>query len=341
MIPAVLRCSRPSGRERADARRRSAPRRDVQLRDARSACPGGPSAAADSPDDRRGAAAVVAAIRPVVLDDGAAVDPAREVAARVAAADAVQHSQRAAADGGAGLQRSVPVVRRPESRRSDLGRHDVHEESRPAARAATSPMRSLPKCSPRSRRTGLLSDEHFTVDGTLLEAWASHKSFKPKGTDRTPAGRSRRIRRSISTGRRGGTTPISRRRIPTRGCIRKRSGREAKLGYLGASADGESPRLHRRHGGHRRDRHGRTRRRDRDARRVAADRAAASRSAPTRTTTRAPGSPRCARWASRRMSRSTTGYRGGSAIDGRTTRHRRLRGQPTATEDWSSKPSAG
>src|SRR5438128_10238688 len=33
---------------------------------------------------------------------------------------------------------------------------------------------------------GLLSDEHFTVDGTLLEAWASHKSFKPKGTDRTP-----------------------------------------------------------------------------------------------------------------------------------------------------------
>jgi transposase len=27
---------------------------------------------------------------------------------------------------------------------------------------------------------GLLSHEHFTVDGTLLEAWASHKSFRPK-----------------------------------------------------------------------------------------------------------------------------------------------------------------
>ena len=26
----------------------------------------------------------------------------------------------------------------------------------------------------------LLSDEHFTVDGTLIEAWASLKSFKPK-----------------------------------------------------------------------------------------------------------------------------------------------------------------
>ncbi len=26
----------------------------------------------------------------------------------------------------------------------------------------------------------LLSDEHFSVDGTLVEAWASHKSFRPK-----------------------------------------------------------------------------------------------------------------------------------------------------------------
>ena len=27
---------------------------------------------------------------------------------------------------------------------------------------------------------GLMSDDHFTVDGTLIEAWASLKSFKPK-----------------------------------------------------------------------------------------------------------------------------------------------------------------
>jgi hypothetical protein len=26
----------------------------------------------------------------------------------------------------------------------------------------------------------LLSDEHFSVDGTLIEAWASQKSFHPK-----------------------------------------------------------------------------------------------------------------------------------------------------------------
>jgi transposase len=32
----------------------------------------------------------------------------------------------------------------------------------------------------QARGAGLLSDEHFTVDGTLLDAWASHKSFRPK-----------------------------------------------------------------------------------------------------------------------------------------------------------------
>ena len=30
------------------------------------------------------------------------------------------------------------------------------------------------------RATGLMSDEHFTVDGTLIEAWASQKSFQRK-----------------------------------------------------------------------------------------------------------------------------------------------------------------
>jgi len=33
----------------------------------------------------------------------------------------------------------------------------------------------------QARRAKLMSDEHFTVDGTLIEAWASLKSFKAKG----------------------------------------------------------------------------------------------------------------------------------------------------------------
>ena len=42
----------------------------------------------------------------------------------------------------------------------------------------------------QARAAGLLSDEHFTVDGTLLEAWASLKSFRRKdGTGGDGAGR--------------------------------------------------------------------------------------------------------------------------------------------------------
>src|SRR5260370_42382459 len=37
----------------------------------------------------------------------------------------------------------------------------------------------------QARAHGLLSDEHFTVDGTLFEAWAGHKGGNPKAnTDR-------------------------------------------------------------------------------------------------------------------------------------------------------------
>jgi IS5 family transposase len=38
----------------------------------------------------------------------------------------------------------------------------------------------------QARERGLLSDEHFTVDGTLVEAWAGHKSFKPKDEKTAP-----------------------------------------------------------------------------------------------------------------------------------------------------------
>jgi transposase len=81
------------------------------------------------------------------------------------------------------------------------------------------------------KQEGLLSDEHFTVDGTLLEAWASHKSFKPKDTPHTPPddpknptvnfhGQVRRNDTHQST-----TDPDAR-------LYKKAVGREAKLGYL-------------------------------------------------------------------------------------------------------------
>ena len=41
----------------------------------------------------------------------------------------------------------------------------------------------------------LLSTDHFSVDGTLIEAWASMKSFKPKDGSERAAGRRRRAQR--------------------------------------------------------------------------------------------------------------------------------------------------
>jgi transposase len=38
-----------------------------------------------------------------------------------------------------------------------------------------------------------LSDEHFTVDGTLIEAWASHKSFRPKDGGEPPSANGREV----------------------------------------------------------------------------------------------------------------------------------------------------
>ena len=40
----------------------------------------------------------------------------------------------------------------------------------------------------QARENDLLSDEHFSVDGTLLDAWASMKSFRPNLEDAPPPG---------------------------------------------------------------------------------------------------------------------------------------------------------
>jgi len=40
----------------------------------------------------------------------------------------------------------------------------------------------------KEQAQGLMSDEHITVDGTLIEAWTSNKIFQPKGSDNKPGG---------------------------------------------------------------------------------------------------------------------------------------------------------
>ena len=70
-----------------------------------------------------------------------------------------------------------------------------------------------------------LSDEHFTVDGTLIEAWASQKSFQKKDGGNGDPGQFRGEKRSNET-QESKTDPEAK-------LYRKGHGQEAKLGYLG------------------------------------------------------------------------------------------------------------
>jgi transposase len=77
----------------------------------------------------------------------------------------------------------------------------------------------------------LLSHEHFTVDGTLLEAWASHKSFRPKDGPSTPPDDPKNPTVNFHRERRRNDTHQS-TTDPEARLYKKAVGREAKLGYL-------------------------------------------------------------------------------------------------------------
>ena len=86
----------------------------------------------------------------------------------------------------------------------------------------------------QTRERDLLSDEHFTVDGTLIEAWAGQKSFKRKEAESpsqppddpgNPNVDCRGERRTNAT--HASTT------YPEAGLYKKANGQEAKLSYLG------------------------------------------------------------------------------------------------------------
>jgi transposase len=85
---------------------------------------------------------------------------------------------------------------------------------------------------------GLLSGDHFSVDGTMVEAWAGMKSFKPKGqktdgNDETPPpGGGRNVEADFKGEKRTNETHAS-TTDPDARLYRKGSGQEAKLCFLG------------------------------------------------------------------------------------------------------------
>jgi transposase len=81
----------------------------------------------------------------------------------------------------------------------------------------------------QARSRHLLSDEHFSVDGTLIEAWASMKSFRPK--DEPPSGDGNGW--SDFAGQKRSNDTHASTTDPEAKLFRKGHGREAKLSYCG------------------------------------------------------------------------------------------------------------
>ena len=86
---------------------------------------------------------------------------------------------------------------------------------------------------PQTRK--LLSSEHFSVDGTLIEAWASMKSFVPKDGGKPPSGTGgggRNAERDFHGEKRKNDTHSS-TTDPDARLFRKGAGKEAKLCHMG------------------------------------------------------------------------------------------------------------
>jgi transposase len=84
----------------------------------------------------------------------------------------------------------------------------------------------------RARAAGLISDEHFTVDGTLLDAWASLKSFQAKDKQDAPPDDPGNPTVDFHGQERSNETHES-KTDPDALLARKGKGKEAKLSYNG------------------------------------------------------------------------------------------------------------
>ncbi|MEO1987285.1 MAG: IS5 family transposase [Martelella sp.] len=165
----------------------------------------------------------------------------------------------------------------------------------------------------------LLSTDHFSVDGTLIEAWASIKSFKPKdGSGEPPSDAGGRNTEADFHGERRSNETHASTTDPDARLYRKGKGKEAKLCFMGhglmenrhgllvdaylTEASGYAERVAALHmtspslSGHKR-----------------------SRWVPTRPMRQRTSSKICGRKVTPHVAQNINGRR--SAIDGRTTRH--------------------
>ena len=80
----------------------------------------------------------------------------------------------------------------------------------------------------KQQAAGLMSDEHFTVDGTLIEAWAGQKSFRRKEDEKTSPGQGGNFHGESRSNQTHASSTDPEARL-----YKKAAGQEAKLSYLG------------------------------------------------------------------------------------------------------------
>jgi hypothetical protein len=85
----------------------------------------------------------------------------------------------------------------------------------------------------QARKDGLLSDEHFSVDGTLVAAWASQKSFRKKGDTAGPSDPDSGNPMVDFHGEKRSNDTHESTTDPDARLTRKSGGHEAKLAYSG------------------------------------------------------------------------------------------------------------
>jgi hypothetical protein len=110
--------------------------------------------------------------------------------------------------------------------------HPVFSRNRDRLLEAELSHRFFAKVLSQAEKADLLSKEHFSVDGTLIEALASHKSYRPKDEDGPPVGGGRNPTVDFHGEKRDRDTHES--KTDKDACLfKKTQGAESKLAYLG------------------------------------------------------------------------------------------------------------
>lgn len=111
------------------------------------------------------------------------------------------------------------------------GHFELHQESRPLAwRRGCAKILHQGAYSGRARH--LLSKEHFSVDGTMIKALASHRSYRPKDESESPRGGGRNPSVDFRGEKRSPDTHES-KTDPKALLYRRSNGTTAELSYLG------------------------------------------------------------------------------------------------------------